>query len=89
MKCPTTPQEWIHVGEQLSKRWNLHHTIGAIDGKHIALKCPSKSGSVYYNYKSFYSIVLLAMLGAGYKFLFVYVGANGSCSDSGLFLESE
>ena len=29
------------------------------------------------------------MVGAGYKFRFVDVGANGSCPDSGLFLESE
>ena len=41
MKCHTTPQEWINVAEQLSNRWNFHHTIGAIDGKHIDLKCPA------------------------------------------------
>ena len=68
-----------------SERRNLHNVCGALDGKHVAVKCPTGSGSIYYNYKKFYSIVLMALVDSQYRFLFVDVGAQGSTSDGGVF----
>ena len=79
--CPSTPDEWTNVASGFARRWNFEHVCGAVDGKHIALKCPPKSGSIYFNYKKFYSILLLAVVDANYKFLYIEVGAPGSAGD--------
>jgi hypothetical protein len=79
---PTNPEGWKSVAKRFSSRWNFHHCLGAIDGKHVALHKPHKSGSLYYNYKRFFSIVMLAIVDADYKFLWVDVGSNGGAADS-------
>lgn len=55
-----------------------------MDGKHIAIVPPSDSGSFYYNYKGFNSVVLLAIANANYEFVMCDVGTNGRISDGGV-----
>ena len=71
MSAPHTPEQWKSVAETFSTKWNFHNTLGAIDGKHIAIRCPPNAGSLYYNYKGFHSIVLLAVVDGDYKFIYV------------------
>ena len=78
---PTTPEKWKSVSENYARRWNFHHACGALDGKHVTVRCPPRSGTLYYNYKGFYSIVILALVDADYKFLWGDVGSQGSASD--------
>ena len=87
-KCPKTPEQWKAVADKFSTLWNFHNCLGAIDGKHIAIRKRKQSGTHFYNYKGFFSIVLMAVAAADYKFLFVDIGANGSCTDSGVFKET-
>ena len=89
MTCPSTPDGWRAVAEKFNSRWNFPHTCGAIDGKHVACRAPWNSGSDYYNYKGFYSIILLAVVDADYKFLWADVGGLGSNSDAQIFNSSE
>ena len=72
--------------EKFKTRWNVPH---ALDGKHITMKKPKKSGSDYYNYKGFFSLLLLALLDAEYRFLWVNVGSRGFSSVAQIFNRSD
>ena len=77
LRCPTTPDEWKELAMEFRIRWNIPHALGTLDGKHVALKKPRNSGSLYHNYKGFFS--------RQYKFRWVDVGTAGSCSDAQVF----
>lgn len=68
--------------------WNFPNCCGAMDGKHIVIRCPSKSGSEFYNYKKDYSVILLAIVDANYKFIYIDVGTNGRVNDALVFSKS-
>ena len=69
ISTPTTPEEWLQIADQFGARWQFHHTLGALDGKHVAIKRPRNGGSKYFNYKGYHSIVLMALVDAEYKFI--------------------
>lgn len=81
-------EKFVEIAQGFSNRGKLPHTIGCIDGKHIEIKAPANSGTVYYNYKHTFSIVLLAVCDADNAFTFVDIGAAGCESDGGIFRRS-
>ena len=76
--------EWKSIADEFYKRWTFLNCIGAIDGKHVMIQCPFNSGSLFYNYKPYFSFVLLAVVSANYRFVMVDVGAYGGGNDSGV-----
>ena len=87
--CPTDPEDWKKIEERFRNRWNVPHAVGVLDGKHIAIKKSKKSGSEYFNYKGYFSLILLDLVDADYKFLWVNAGAIGSSSDAQIFNRSK
>ena len=55
--------------------------MGVIDKKHVIIQAPSKAGSTFYNYKESHCIVLMTVVDAANKFLYIDVRDFGRQSD--------
>ncbi|XP_023944140.1 uncharacterized protein LOC128199505 isoform X2 [Bicyclus anynana] len=80
-----TQQLFEEIAADFNKKANFPNCIGAVDGKHIRVRSPPKSGSLFFNYKGYNSIVLLAIVDSKYRFIYVDIGAYGKESDSTIF----
>ena len=69
-------------------KWNYPWGLGALDGKHCVTQAFGNSGSLFYNYKKTFSVILLALADANYKFLYVDIGSPGMNNDAGVMLNS-
>ena len=78
---PCLANDWINISKEFSDLWNFPHAIAAIPAKHFPTEYPSKSRTLFYSYKSFYSIVLLVICDAKYKFILFDIGHYGSSND--------
>ena len=82
---PRTEEEWKSVADKTFDWWQFPNAVGAMDGKYISLFHSKGSGSEYYNYKEFFSLVMLALVDLDYKFTFIDVGCQGRISDGGVY----
>lgn len=87
-KVPNTNHEWTQITEDFHSKWNFPNCLDALDGKHIALRCPNNSGSMNFNYKHTFSIVLMGLADANYNLTYIDVGCKGRISDGGIFNRS-
>ena len=83
-----TSEEWIVISKDFETKWNLPHVIGTLDGKHIRIRCRARAGSLYHNYNGFFSMVLLAVCDANYRFIWYDFEQYGSSNDSGVLFNS-
>ncbi|KAL8569159.1 hypothetical protein ACOMHN_020286 [Nucella lapillus] len=87
LKVPSTADEWQGLADEFEQRWQFPNCIGAIDGKHIQI-CSPGGGSDYFNYQSYNSIILLALVDAKYCITWFSVGCNGRAGDAAVFSQS-
>jgi hypothetical protein len=85
LQTPSSVAEWQEVIDGFRIQWNFPNCIGAVDGKHVRVVCPRRSGSYYFNYKDYYSVVLMAVVNHRYEFIYVDTGAEGKASDGGIW----
>lgn len=76
------------IAKEFQDLWQFPNCIGAVDGKHCEIQCPPNSGSDFFNFHEFFSIVLLAVVDARYRFIYIDVGAKGKENDSTVFSRS-
>ena len=89
---PTTENETKEAMLTMGSEWQFQYAYAAIDGSHIPIKCPpggAESKKEYYNFKGFYSVVLLALVDAKLRFMWFKIGAPGNTHDSTLFQGSQ
>lgn len=85
----SSADDFIRIPIDFETKWDFPHCIGSIDGRHVAIKKPPKSGSLYFNFKKYYSIVLQAVVDANYRYICIDVGGFGRQHDSSTFKASQ
>lgn len=81
--------KWKTVANRYYELWNIPNCLGAIDGKHIRIKKFRNTGSQNFNYKGYFSVVLMAVADADGMFVTVDVGDYGRNSDGAVFRTSK
>ena len=46
----SSPENWKIISNDFCQIWNMPHCIGAIDGKHVCIRKPSHTGTLWHNY---------------------------------------
>ena len=70
---------------KFGEEWQFPYAFPAIDCSHLPIKCLNGGAQAmkqYFNFKGFYSIVLMALVDAEYRFIWASVGAPGNTNDS-------
>ena len=82
---PKNEQAFREKMLDMEQMWQFPCCWSAIDGCHISIKCPPgglESSKEYHNFKNFYSIVLMGMVDAKYRFIWASCGYPGNSHDS-------
>ena len=67
----TDVQQQLLNGTKFHKVRDMPNCIGTLDGKHIRMRKPADSGSLWHYYKGFFSMVLMAICDARYCFTLI------------------
>lgn len=88
IQFPTTEAKIRESISGFENLWGFPQCIGSVDGCHIEIQPPKEQSFAYFNYKSFNSIVLLAVCDYNYKFSYINVGSPGRNNDAFIYNNS-
>lgn len=89
---PSTREDCIKSATDMESQWQFPYAFSAVDGCHLPIKCPpggKESNKEYHNFKEFYSIVLMALVDADYRFIWASSGIPGNTHDSMIFQSTD
>ena len=86
---PGKEQQFREKMLDMEERWQFPCCWAAIDGCHIPLKCPDGGLAACKEYQFFYSIVLMGMVDAKYRFIWGSCGFPGNSHDSIIFQSTQ
>ena len=90
VKFPNTKSVQSLINE-MNDAWQFPGAYAAIDGCHISIKCPpggAEARKEYYNFKNFYSLIMMGIIDSQYRFLWASTGLPGCVHDSMVFKSS-
>ena len=78
-----TEKEFNDSLREMECEWQFKYSFSAIDGSHLPIKCPPGGEAMkqYHNFKNFYSVILLALVDAKYRFIWASIGVPGNTHD--------
>jgi hypothetical protein len=69
-----TQERWKEIARGFHKYVHFSNCLDVIDVRlHVRIRKPKNSVSLLCNYKNFFSIVLLAIVNANYKLIYIHV----------------
>lgn len=89
VKTLTSAEEWVTFADEYRSKWQFDQCLGALDGRHIELQSPVHSGTNFFNYKEYCSIVYMGLVDTNYSFLYFDMGCQARISDEGVFKNCE
>ena len=84
---PTLEDDIRQFMRRFGEEWQFPYAFTAVGGSYLPIKCPNGGAQAMkqcFNCKGFYSIVLMALVDAKYRFNWASVGAPGNTHDSTL-----
>lgn len=88
VKFPTTNEEIKMTIDGFATKYQYPLCLGSLDGTHISVTPPMGFETDYFNYKKFYSIIMLAVVDSNLRFTYVNIGAPGRCNDASVYTRS-
>ena len=88
----TSEQDFTEAMVDMNQLWQFPWCWGAIYGCHIPIQCPpggEEACKEYHNFKNFFSIVMMAIVDAAARFMWVSVGFPGNSHDSIIFQSTQ
>ena len=77
VRFPTTNDEIKKTIDGFAQKYSYPLCLGALDGTHISVTPPKGFETDYLNFKKFYSVIMLAVVDAEFRFTYINVGAPG------------